>query len=101
MHALILLLTLLPLVAHAHEKNAAIHTSSEAVTWCKERSEKQLRKQKKTPYNWSASWWTEVNTLRVEGEWSVDNRPIRVTCQIETGAARSSMTMAINDKRHP
>ncbi len=101
MRTLILLLALLPLFAHAHEKRGSITTSSELVTWCKERSEKQLRKQAKTPYNWSASWWTELNTLHADGEWRIDNQPVTVACRIEKGAARSSMVLEIRAKRNP
>lgn len=91
-----LALLLAALVAYAHEEeDEPIENASELRTWCKEESEAYFVAEGVTPYNWSASWREEGNTLIVEGEWRVGREQIPVTCRVMKGARKKSAVYEI------
>lgn len=94
---LMLPLLLLPGAPLAGEKSPGRAADSQAVReWCERQSKAKLRRQEMTPYNWSASWWDEVNRIVVEGEWRVNDGRARVRCEAERGRSLKQAEIEIS-----
>lgn len=65
--------------------------------WCEKKSFKHFRKKKLIPYNWTASWWDEGNTIVVKGEWRVEQGRALVTCSAIRGEGLSGAVMEVSD----
>ena len=80
----------------AEAKNRKVVNSSETVRdWCEKKSYKYFRKKKLTPYNWTASWWDEGNSIVVKGEWYVEQKTAVVTCSAERGRGLTGAVMEV------
>lgn len=82
--------------ALAHQEDRPITSEVELRDWCEMQSHAHFIAQGITPYNWSASFWSEVNTLKVKGEWRVESRNAVVECAIQRGAPAHYAIMAIH-----
>lgn len=63
-----------------------ILNASELRDWCRVETEAYFIGQGVTPYNWTASWWDEVDLLQVQGEWRVGSGSVSVRCRVARGA---------------
>lgn len=74
-----------------------VKDSSAVREWCESRSKRHFKKEHITPYNWTASWWDEVNVIVVEGQWQLESGRALVRCEAERGRplreARISITV--------
>lgn len=82
------LLVITSFSAVAHDEDAPINDTAELLDWCKAESEPYFLANDVTPYNWTASWWSEGNTLHVKGGWRIDEGDVIVDCRIVKGAKR-------------
>jgi hypothetical protein len=86
-HAAALLLVLVgPAAMAGHHDEIVINSGSELRDWCKEESEAALIGRGLSPFNWSASYWDEVNVLMVKGSWRVNDADVTVECSVARGA---------------
>jgi hypothetical protein len=69
-----------------HHDEIVINSGSELRDWCKEESEAALIGRGLSPFNWSASYWDEVNVLMVKGSWRVNDADVTVECSVARGA---------------
>lgn len=91
-----LTLILAALGADAHEEeDEPIESASGLREWCKAESEAYFVAEGVTPYNWSASWHEEGNTLIVDGEWRVGSDQVAVTCRVMKGARKKNAVYEI------
>ena len=74
--------------SYAHDDDVRINNATELKAWCKQESQNYFAAIEKVPYNWTASWWTEGNTIFAEGVWRVNGDDIVVKCRIVRGAER-------------
>ena len=83
-----------------HHDEAVINSGSELRDWCKEESEATLIGRGLTPFNWTASYWDNVNTLMVKGEWRTSGtNSVVVECSVARGAQARFATLSIQDSR--
>jgi hypothetical protein len=80
-----------------HPDDRVINSGSELRDWCKEASEATLIGRGLTPFNWTASYWDQVNTLMVKGQWRVEGSNLTVECSIARGAQARFASISIND----
>ena len=94
----LLLLTTAPLAAVVdmddYEKQR-VESSAIVKQWCQKKSAEYFKERKITPYNWSASWWDEENSILVEGEWRVESRKALVSCRAERGTLLKHAVMTV------
>ena len=96
---LVAILVLFPVVVSAHKSNAgSIQSGVELVEWCKSKGEAHFARKGITPYNWTASWWTDVNVLVVAGSWRIGNDDIHVECRVHQGAKKGSAKFHLVEK---
>jgi hypothetical protein len=92
---------LLPLVAFTamagHQDDRVINSGSELRDWCKEASEATLIGRGLTPFNWTASYWDQVNTLMVKGQWRVEGSNLTVECSVARGAQARFASVSIQE----
>jgi hypothetical protein len=93
-----ILLALVAFTAMAgHQDDRVINSGSELRDWCKEASEATLIGKGLTPFNWTASYWDQVNTLMVKGQWRVEGSNFTVECSIARGAQARFASLSIQD----
>jgi hypothetical protein len=80
-----------------HEDDRVINSASELRDWCKEASEATLIGKGLTPFNWTASYWDQVNTLMVKGQWRVEGANLTVQCSIARGAQARFASVSIQE----
>jgi hypothetical protein len=80
-----------------HQDDQVINSASELRDWCKEASEATLIGRGLTPFNWTASYWDQVNTLMVKGQWRVEGASLTVQCSIARGAQARFASVSIQD----
>lgn len=68
------------------DDKAPILNASDLRDWCRAETEAYFIGQGVTPYNWTASWWDEVDMLHVQGEWRIGRGSVSVKCRIARGA---------------
>lgn len=98
--AICLALAAVAFAANAHEakEEKIINTATELRDWCKSETRNYYIARKSTPYNWSASWWQEGNTLHVKGSWRVEPDNVEVLCQAAKGGSRKHASYDIQIK---
>jgi hypothetical protein len=74
-----------------------INTGSELRDWCKSQSEAALVGKGLSPFNWSASYSDQGNTLQVKGKWRVNGSDVSVECSVAKGAQPRYASMSIPD----
>lgn len=82
----LLLTAAAPALAHEDPDDLVLATGSDLLAWCKDESAAHLIGQGQTPANWTATHYEKVNTLIVEGKWSVDGVRVEVECRVARGA---------------
>jgi hypothetical protein len=80
-----------------HQEDRVINSASELRDWCKEASEATLIGRGLTPFNWTASYWDQLNTLMVKGQWRVEGANLTVECTIARGAQARFASVSIQD----
>ncbi len=85
-------------IAGRHE-DVIIHSATELRDWCKEESEATLIGRGLTPFNWTASYWDQVDTLRVKGQWRTDSVNMVVECSVARGAEARFATVTIQESQ--
>lgn len=93
-----IMLSLVASIAMAgHQDDRAINSGSELRDWCKEASEATLIGRGLTPFNWTASYWDQGNTLMVKGQWRVEGSNRTVECSIARGAQARFASVSIQE----
>jgi hypothetical protein len=93
-----ILLSLLAATAVAGpQDDRVINSASELRDWCKDASEATLVGRGLRPFNWTASYWDQVNTLMVKGQWRVEGSNLTVECSIARGAQARFASVSIQD----
>jgi hypothetical protein len=80
-----------------HHDEMVINSATELRDWCKEESEATLIGRGLTPFNWTASYWDQVNTLRVKGQWRTDSGNLIVECSVARGAQARFASLSIQE----
>jgi hypothetical protein len=80
-----------------HQDDRIINSGSELRDWCKEASEATLIGRGLTPFNWTASYWDQVNTLMVKGQWRVEGSNLIIECSIQRGAQARFASVSIQE----
>jgi hypothetical protein len=80
-----------------HQDDWVINSGSELRDWCKEASEATLIGRGMTPFNWTASYWDQVNTLMVKGQWRIEGSNLTVECSIARGAQARFASVSIHE----
>jgi hypothetical protein len=80
-----------------HHDEAVINSGTELRDWCKEESEAVLIGRGLTPFNWTASYWDQANTLMVKGQWRTDSANLTVECSVAKGAQARFASLSIED----
>jgi hypothetical protein len=79
------------------QDDRVINSGSELRDWCKDASEATLVGRGLRPFNWTASYWDQVNTLMVKGQWRVEGSNLTVECSIARGAQARFASVSIQD----
>jgi hypothetical protein len=79
------------------QDDRVINSASELRDWCKDASEATLIGRGLTPANWTASYWDQVNTLMVKGQWRVEGSNLSVECSIARGAQARFASISIQE----
>jgi hypothetical protein len=95
--AVIILSILASTVIAGQQDDRVINSGSELRDWCKEASEATLIGRGLTPFNWTASYWDQVNTLMVKGQWRVEGSNLTVECSIARGAQARFASVSIQE----
>jgi hypothetical protein len=82
-----------------HHDEMVINSGSELRDWCKDESEATLLGRGLTPFNWTASYWDQVNTLMVKGQWRTDSASLVVECSIARGAQARFASLSIHESQ--
>ena len=93
--ALTLLLMASP--AMAGPRDEVINNGSELRDWCKEESEATLVGRGLAPFNWTASYWDQANTLMVKGQWRTDGVNYVVECSVARGSQARFASLSIGE----
>lgn len=64
-----------------------INSTTELKEWCKNESSMYFLAQDITPFNWTASWWTEENFLHVKGAWKIKGKAKTIKCSVRRGVS--------------
>ncbi len=95
--AVIILSIFASTVIAGQQDDRVINSGSELRDWCKEASEATLIGRGLRPFNWTASYWDQVNTLMVKGQWRVEGSNLTVECSIARGAQARFASVSIQD----
>jgi hypothetical protein len=95
--AVIILSIFASTVIAGQQDDRVINSGSELRDWCKEASEATLIGRGLTPFNWTASYWDQVNTLMVKGQWRVEGSNLTVECSIARGAQARFASVSIQE----
>jgi hypothetical protein len=82
-----------------HHDEMIINSGTELRDWCKEESEATLIGRGLTPFNWTASYWDQVNTLMVKGQWRTNSANITVECSVARGAQARFASLSIQESQ--
>jgi hypothetical protein len=82
-----------------HHDEMIINSATELRDWCKEESEATLIGRGLTPFNWTASYWDQVNTLMVKGQWRTSSATVIVECSVARGAQARFASLSIEDSQ--
>jgi len=82
-----------------HHDEIVINSGTELRDWCKEESEATLIGRGLTPFNWTASYWDQVNTLMVKGQWRTDSVNLIVECSVARGAQARFASLSIQESQ--
>jgi hypothetical protein len=80
-----------------HRGDLRINSGTELRDWCKEASEESLIGRGLTPFNWTASYWDQADTLMVKGQWRISDSAVTVECSIARGGEAQSASLSITD----
>jgi hypothetical protein len=87
----LVMLASLPLSVSATEtiyhEEMIINTTAELKDWCKNESSMYFLAHDITPYNWTASWWTDGNILHVKGTWEINEKETAIKCSVRRGVS--------------
>jgi uncharacterized membrane protein len=97
MKRMTLALILFAASAIAHDRDAPINTASELRDWCKDESEAALIAKGNSPFNWTARYWDQGNTLMVKGQWRISGSNVAVECSVARGAQARFATMSAQE----
>ena len=75
-----------------------INNTAELKEWCKNESSMFFLAQDITPYNWTASWWTEGNFLHVKGAWKINKEEATIKCSVRRGVSEKYVIWKIIKK---
>lgn len=78
-----------------HHEDMVINSATELRDWCKEESEATLIGRGLSPFNWTASYWDQVNTLMVKGQWRTNSGDLVVECSVARGAQARFASLSI------
>ena len=87
-------------MAGNHE-DRVINSGSELRDWCKDASEATLIGRGLSPFNWTASYSDQVNTLMVKGQWRIEGSNFTVECSIARGAQARFASVSIQEASSP
>ena len=93
-----LVLMLLPFTTYAHDQDLFINDTSDLLQWCKAETEDHYVAKGVTPYNWTASWREQGNTLLVKGNVRVESNEVSIECRITKGAKKQHMVYEIRSE---
>jgi hypothetical protein len=82
-----------------HHDEVVINSGTELRDWCKEESEATLIGRGLTPFNWTASYWDQVNTLMVKGQWRTTSGNLIVECSVARGAQARFASLSIQESQ--
>jgi hypothetical protein len=82
-----------------HRDDMIINSGSELRDWCKDESEATLIGRGLSPFNWTASYWDQVNTLMVKGQWRTEGANLTVECSVARGAQARFATVSIQESQ--
>ena len=82
-----------------HRDDMVINSGSELRDWCKDESEATLIGRGLSPFNWTAAYWDQVNTLMVKGQWRTDSANLTVECSVTRGAQARFATVSIQESQ--
>jgi len=85
-------------MAGLHDERV-INSATELRDWCKEESEATLIGRGLTPFNWTASYWDQVNTLMVKGQWRTNDANLTVQCSVARGAQARFASLSIQESQ--
>lgn len=80
-----------------HQEDRVINSGSELRDWCRDASESTLIGRGLTPFNWTASYWDQVNTLMVKGQWRIEGSNFTVECSIARGAQARFASVSVQE----
>jgi hypothetical protein len=84
--------------ADAYDETEPINDAFELQEWCKSETEAYYIGKGITPYNWSADWWEEGNTLHVKGRWLIGHDYVVAECRVSKGARRKYAIYQLSDR---
>jgi hypothetical protein len=82
-----------------HHDEMVINSGTELRDWCKEESEATLIGRGLTPFNWTASYWDQANTLMVKGQWRTQSANLIVECSVARGAQARFASLSIHESQ--
>lgn len=85
-------------MAFGDSRDTPINSASELRDWCKAESEASLIGKGIRPANWTASFWSEGNTLIAKGQWRIDASEVNVECRVARGAQRRYASISYSGK---
>ena len=92
-----LIVTMMAASAIAYDRDAVINTASELRDWCKAESEAALIAKGDSPFNWTARYWDQGNTLMVKGQWRLSGSNVAVECSVARGTQARFATMSARE----
>ncbi|MDH5394659.1 MAG: hypothetical protein OEW97_00150 [Gammaproteobacteria bacterium] len=95
----IAMFVLLPLqqAAAKNQNEVVIESASQFQALCKKISLRYFRKQKRWPYNWSASTYRDLNDYITNGVWKIERQKAEVSCRIRKGRKAKYTKLKILD----
>jgi hypothetical protein len=82
-----------------HHDEMVINSGTELRDWCKEESEATLIGRGLTPFNWTASYWDQLDTLMVKGQWRTNGANLLVECSVARGAQARFASLSIQESQ--
>ncbi len=79
----------------ANHGETIINSASELRDWCKDESEATLIGRGLAPFNWTASYWDQGNTLMVKGQWRSNDANLTVECSVARGTQARFASVSI------
>lgn len=83
----------------ANGRDVPINSATELRDWCRLQSEAALVGQGLAPFNWSATYWDDGDTLVAKGSWRTDAATFTVECRIARGARSQLASMSLQESR--